>query len=449
MKRILIVDDEEFMVESLKKLLCKRGFDVEDFNNPIAALNFARRSNFDLALIDFRMPNIDGIEMIENLRSLHPQMKIVLMTAYASVANAVEAMKKGADEYIAKPFSFEELEEKLRALGLRKQAPRRIILPGEYDILGNALKITALKDKITKVAKSNATVLICGESGTGKELVARQIHLHSPRFNEPFVAVNMAAIPDTLIESEFFGYRKGSFTGADGHYEGKFMASGAGTIFLDEISEIPLAFQAKLLRVLQEYVIQPLGSSETIPIKARFVAATNQNMPNLINTGRFREDLFYRLNIVELSVPPLRERISDIPVLAKHFLCKHATESMELTDHFLELLRAYDWPGNVRELENVLHRCIILSDSTVLDIGDLPTHISGLQPKHETPLTDVIYQQLSNGKSLYDLEKEIILKAIEEAGGNKTNAAKLLKITRRKLYSRLDKHGIKINERNL
>jgi transcriptional regulator with PAS, ATPase and Fis domain len=254
----------------------------------------------------------------------------------------------------------------------------------------------------------------------------------------------MAAIPDTLIESEFFGYRKGSFTGAEGNYDGKFMASGAGTIFLDEISEIPLAFQAKLLRVLQEYVIQPLGSSETIPIKARFVAATNQNMQNLMQTGRFREDLFYRLNIVEIFVPTLRERISDIPVLTTHFLSKHATESMEVTEHFIELLKAYSWPGNVRELENVLHRCIILSDSNVLDAADLPAHISGLQPRRETPLTDVIYQQLSEGKSLYDLEKEIILKAIEEAGGNKTNAAKLLKITRRKLYSRLDKHGIKI-----
>jgi DNA-binding NtrC family response regulator len=444
MKRVLVVDDEEFMVDSIKKLLRKRGFEVEGFNNPVAALNFARRSHFDVALVDFRMPNIDGIEMIENLKNLHPQIKIVLMTAYASVANAVEAMKKGADEYIAKPFSFDDLEDKLRELGLRRQIPRRNSFPGEYDILGGSLKMLELKEKIPKVAKSNATVLICGESGTGKELVARQIHIHSPRSHEPFVAVNMAAIPDTLIESEFFGYRKGSFTGAEGNYDGKFMASGAGTIFLDEISEIPLAFQAKLLRVLQEYVIQPLGSSETIPIKARFVAATNQNMQNLMQTGRFREDLFYRLNIVEIFVPTLRERISDIPVLTTHFLSKHATESMEVTEHFIELLKAYSWPGNVRELENVLHRCIILSDSNVLDAADLPAHISGLQPRRETPLTDVIYQQLSEGKSLYDLEKEIILKAIEEAGGNKTNAAKLLKITRRKLYSRLDKHGIKI-----
>jgi DNA-binding NtrC family response regulator len=304
--------------------------------------------------------------------------------------------------------------------------------------------MTLLNEQIKKIAKTSATVLIHGESGTGKELVARQIHMQSPRNAEPFIAINMAAIPENLIESEFFGHRKGSFTGADNDYQGKFLASHEGTLFLDEISEIPLTFQAKLLRVLQDYSIQPIGTTDSIKINSRFLAATNKNLPELVASSQFREDLYYRLNIIELQVPPFRERLEDLELLVEHFIKKHGTSSMSAPSEFLDILRAYSWPGNVRELENVIHRCIVLSEGDVLDKFDLPESISGLKPKKETPLAEVAYRQLQEGKSLGEIERDIIIKAIHEANGNKTNAAKLLKITRRKLYSRMEKHGIEL-----
>ena len=246
------------------------------------------------------------------------------------------------------------------------------------------------------------------------------------------------------MESEFFGYKKGSFTGADQDTQGKFMASNEGTLFMDEISEIPLSFQAKLLRVLQDFQIMPIGDTSPVSVNCRVLAATNRKIEKMIANNTFREDLYYRLNIIEIDVPSLRSRMEDLPLLVEHFLQKHASEEMQVDDEFLNVLRAYHWPGNVRELENIIHRCIVLSDGNTLDKYALPSNISGLQPKKETPLTDIAFRQLKEGKSLSEIEKEIILKAIDESSGNKTNAAKILKITRRKLYSRLEKHGIQI-----
>ena len=444
MSKILVLDDEELMTETIRKLLSKRGYSVEIFSNPITALNVMQREKFDIVLTDFKMPNIDGLEMIDRIRDLRPEAKIILMTAYSSIPNAVEAMKRGASEYITKPFEWEELEEKIRTVGGKKQSkPTRPSIVG-FDLIGESQDMKQLKNQIRRVGPSNATVLIRGESGTGKELVARQLHLHSDRDHQPFVPINMAAIPENLMESEFFGYKKGSFTGADQDTQGKFMASNEGTLFMDEISEIPLSFQAKLLRVLQDFQIMPIGDTSPVSVNCRVLAATNRKIEKMIANNTFREDLYYRLNIIEIDVPSLRSRMEDLPLLVEHFLQKHASEEMQVDDEFLNVLRAYHWPGNVRELENIIHRCIVLSDGNTLDKYALPRNISGLQPKKETPLTDIAFRQLKEGKSLSEIEKEIILKAIDESSGNKTNAAKILKITRRKLYSRLEKHGIQI-----
>jgi transcriptional regulator with PAS, ATPase and Fis domain len=294
------------------------------------------------------------------------------------------------------------------------------------------------------MGKTHATVLIRGESGVGKELVARQLHYQSTRKDGPFLPINMAAIPETLMESELFGYRKGSFTGADEDSEGKFLASKGGTLFLDEVSEMPLNFQAKMLRVLQEFQILPLGASQPLRVDCRVLAATNRDIEEYCREKKFREDLYFRLNTLEIIVPPLRERMEDLPILVSHFLNIHGTSETRIPENLMDVLRSYKWPGNVRELENIIHRCVVLAESEELDIRDLPEHISGLPPRKETPLAEIAYRQLREGKSLADLEQEIILKSIDASRGNKTQAAKVLKITRRKLYSRLEKHGIKI-----
>ncbi|MEE2925188.1 MAG: sigma-54 dependent transcriptional regulator [bacterium] len=444
MSKILVVDDEELMTETIRKLLSKRGYKVEIFSNPITALNVLQREKFDIVLTDFKMPNIDGLEMIDRIRELRPEAKIILMTAYSSIPNAVEAIKRGASEYITKPFEWEELEEKINNIGGKKHSKQTRPSIAGFDLVGESQEIKELKNKIQRIGPSSATVLIRGESGSGKELVARQLHLHSDRAHQPFVPINMAAIPENLMESEFFGYKKGSFTGADQDTQGKFMASNEGTLFMDEISEMPLSFQAKLLRVLQDFQIMPIGDTLPVHVNCRVLAATNSNIEEMISDHRFREDLYYRLNIIEIEVPNLRNRMEDLPLLVEHFLQKHASEEMNVDSEFISVLRAYHWPGNVRELENIIHRCVVLSDGNLLDKYALPKSISGLQPKKETPLTDIAFRQLKEGKSLSEIEKEIILKAIDESFGNKTNAAKILKITRRKLYSRLEKHGIQI-----
>ncbi|PCJ19772.1 MAG: DNA-binding response regulator [Candidatus Cloacimonadota bacterium] len=444
MTKVLVIDDEKVMAGSIKNLLKNRGYFAECFFNPITALNVLQREHFDIVLTDFKMPNIDGLEMIERIKEIRPEAKIILMTAYSSISNAVEAMKKGADEYISKPFEIEDLEKKLEILGVTQQKKKKF-KPNQVNLLGESEAMLKLKAKIKKIAKSDATVLITGESGTGKELVAAQIHNLSSRSEEAFIAINMAAIPLNLIESEFFGYKKGSFTGADKDYKGKFLSSDKGSLFMDEVGEIPLDLQAKLLRVLQESSFHAIGSSETVKINTRFIAATNQNLYELTKKSLFREDLYYRLNIIELNLPPLRERLEDINLLVKHFVLKHGTDNIETPDNFVDLLRAYHWPGNVRELENIIHRCIVMVEGNTLNVHDLPKHISGLTPKQETPLTDISFKQIKEGLSLIDLEKKIILKALEESNGNKTNAAKLLKITRRKLYSRMEKHGINLS----
>jgi DNA-binding NtrC family response regulator len=444
MTKILIIDDEPGMVQSLCALLKKREYETVGFTHPVSALNALRRECVDIVLTDLRMPGVDGLEMIERIQELCPQAKIILMTAYSSIPNAVEAMKKGADEYIPKPFELEALEEKIRGLGAKKRRVSRESDAREYELLGVSGSMQRIRDQITKMGKTHATVLIRGESGVGKELVARQLHYQSTRKDGPFLPINMAAIPETLMESELFGYRKGSFTGADEDSEGKFLASKGGTLFLDEVSEMPLNFQAKMLRVLQEFQILPLGASQPLRVDCRVLAATNRDIEEYCREKKFREDLYFRLNTLEIIVPPLRERMEDLPILVSHFLNIHGTSETRIPENLMDVLRSYKWPGNVRELENIIHRCVVLAESEELDIRDLPEHISGLPPRKETPLAEIAYRQLREGKSLADLEQEIILKSIDASRGNKTQAAKVLKMTRRKLYSRLEKHGIKI-----
>jgi len=442
--KILIIDDEPEMVQSLNALLKKRGYEVSGVTHPIAALNTLGRECVDIVLTDLRMPGVDGLEMIERIKELCPQSKIILMTAYSSIPNAVEAMKKGASEYIPKPFDIDELEKKIKDLGIKKKGTAKTTKSGDYELLGISSAIQKIRDQIKKMGKTHATILIRGESGVGKELVARQLHYHSSRAEGPFLPINMAAIPENLMESELFGYRKGSFTGAESDSEGKFMSSSGGTLFLDEVSEMPLNFQAKMLRVLQDFQILPLGANQPIRVDCRILAATNRDLEAFTREKKFREDLYFRLNTLEIVVPPLRDRMEDLPLLVSHFTKIHGTSEIEIPTEFIDTLRSYHWPGNIRELENIIHRCVVLAESEYLDIRDLPEHISGLPPRKETPLADIAFRQLKEGKSLSDLEQEIILKSIDASGGNKTKAAKVLKMTRRKLYSRLEKHGIKI-----
>lgn len=442
--KILVIDDEVEIVNSLSSLLKKRGYEVWGATHPISALNCLRKECVDIVLTDLRMPGIDGLEMIERIHDLCPNSKIILMTAYSSIPNAVEAMKKGASEYIPKPFELEDLEKKLQELTIKNKRLANSIKASDSELLGISSSIQTIRDQIKKMGKSQATILIHGESGVGKELVARQLHCSSNRSNGPFLPINMAAIPENLMESELFGYRKGSFTGAEEDSSGKFMACSGGTLFLDEVSEMPLNFQAKMLRVLQDFQILPLGSNQPISVDCRILAATNRDLAEYTKEKKFRQDLFFRLNTLEIHIPPLRERMEDLPILAMHFARVHGTGEMTISPEFMDVLRSYNWPGNIRELENVIHRCVVLSESELLDLRDLPEHISGLPPRKETPLAEIAFRQLKEGKSLSDLEQEIIIKAIDASQGNKTKAAKVLKMTRRKLYSRLDKHGLKI-----
>ncbi len=445
MTRILVLDDEEAIGQSIGRYLKRKGYHVDVFQHPVQALNVLQKQKFDVVVTDFRMPDIDGLEMIERIRELSPDIRILLMTAYASIGNAVEAMKLGAGEYLAKPFEQDDLLKRIEGLVGPGRAKKLVARSGP-ELLGRSRVMQELQERIRKVARSQATVLIEGESGTGKELVARMLHSCSVRSEDPFLAVNMAAIPETLMESELFGHRKGSFTGADQDYEGKFLAAKSGTLFLDEIGEMSAQVQAKLLRVLQENQVLPVGSSRPLKSEARIVAATNRNLRERVSEGSFREDLWFRLNVLDIRVPPLRDRKEDIPELALAFVARYGSEDMQIEDSAMQLLMGWDWPGNVRELENVIHRAIVLAEGQIILARDLPEHISGTPPVSETPLQDVAMVALRDGKSLMDIEREIILKALEDADGNKTNAARILKITRRKLYSRLEKHGIDLTE---
>ncbi len=450
---ILVVDDEEAQRKVLAGFLRKRGFETLTAASVDEALPSARSRTIDLVLTDLRMPSRGGIELIEELRTINPEIPVIVITAFGTVASAVDAMKRGAADYLTKPVDLDELEVLVartlerRALvsenrELRRQLESRNRLEGletSNNKMAQAINIAA------RAAASRATILIRGESGTGKELLARAIHYASPRAKGPLVAVNVAALPDTLLESELFGHQRGAFTGADREHRGRFELADRGTLFLDEIGDLPRGAQVKLLRVLQEQAFERLGGTHPIKVDVRVVAATNQDLEELIREGGFREDLYYRLNVVSIQIPPLRERREDIPHLVDHFIRHFAKEGgtkvTGVSREAMDVMLKYHYPGNVRELENMIHRAMVLTRGKLITTSDLPIHLGELKPEASGE---------SGSGSLVDrlaaFERALIGEALESSGGVKTRAAQALGISERHLRYRMQKHRIDPSE---
>ena len=441
--KILVIDDEQRMCQLLKAALTAdehlvdMAFDGEDGVSKLSS------SNYDVVITDLKMPGKSGMDILELVKSKSPSTEVILMTAYATAQTAVEAMKKGAYDYVIKPFEMTELRLKVSHILEKKQLTQENIslkekLKDKYSLknmVGNSGSIQHVYQMVQKVAPSDATVLIRGESGTGKELVAHAIHQLSPRKDKPFIAVNCGALPENLLESELFGHERGAFTGADRKKLGRFELAGEGTIFLDEIGDMTPSTQVKLLRVLQAKELVRLGGTETIAVKARTIAATNRNLEEALKDGTFRDDLYYRINVFPILVPPLRERQPDIPELVSHFLKKYGSNHDSIDTKALKHLMNYHWPGNVRELENIIERALIMAGEKKISVEDLPPQIFlGECSSFALEIPD-------EGLSLEAVEIGLIHNALTKAKGNKSKAAKLLGITRRRLYSMLERLG--------
>jgi two-component system response regulator HydG len=447
--RILVVDDEESHRIMLRAVLRDEGYEVDEAADGVEAVRAVEREPFDLVLLDIRMATMNGIEALTEIRKISPLIPVLIMTAYASVKTAVMALKAGAFDYLTKPLDVEELkilvEKALELYHLREEnLALKERLGDRFDfskIIGQSRKMKELLDTLSLVAPTDATILILGESGTGKELVANSIHQNSPRASQPFIKVSCAALPETLLESELFGHERGAFTGAIARREGRFQLAHRGTIFLDEVGEMSSTTQMKLLRVVQEKEFEPLGSPRTMKVDVRIVAATNKDLEREVKEGRFREDLFYRLNVVPLSLPPLRERKEDIPTLAAHFFAANREKNRKgvqaISGKAMDLLMRYDWPGNIRELENCIERAVIMARGEIIAPADLAPSIQALSNEREAQGLS-----LPSGISLQEVEKALILKTLEDTGGNRTRAAEILGINRRTLQNKLKEYGI-------
>ena len=452
--KILVVDDDPGHLTTLQTIIRSWGYEVQTADDGTGAVERVKSGPVDLILMDVRMAEMNGLEALRRIKAYNPAIPVIIMTAYSSVESAVEALKTGAYDYLIKPLDFEvlklTLERAREHAGLKAENQQlKAQLGGDFDapnIIGTSPAMKALIDMLAMIAPSEATVLISGGSGTGKELIARAIHYNSPRQAKPLVVVNCAAISETLLESELYGHEKGAFTGADRRREGRFMHAQGGTIFLDEIGETSPAMQAKLLRVIQEREIQRVGSEEVLAVDVRILAATNRDLEAEVREGRFREDLFYRLNVVNLRIPPLRERPEDIPLLAQHFLQTFARKNRKTVKGFLplamDMLVKYNWPGNVRELENAIERAVILMTGEHITEAQLPLSIVQGYPQEPEP--DLVAgQPLADGQhSLEEVEKQAIMATLEATGGNKSETARRLGITRKTLHNKLKNYGL-------
>jgi two-component system response regulator HydG len=446
--RILVVDDDTAHRTMLHALIGGWGYDISEADDGSSAISEIRETPYDLVLMDVRMLKVSGIEALSDIKSFNPAIPVIIMTAYSSVEAAVDAIKKGAYDYLTKPLDFDKLkltiERAMENVRLKEENLRlKENLGIHFDrmnIIGRSTAMARLLETVSLVAPSEATVLITGESGTGKELIAGAIHFNSTRKTGPFVKVNCAAITETLLESELFGHEKGSFTGADRRKDGRFLQANGGSIFLDEISEMPLSMQVKLLRVLQEREITRVGGESVIKIDTRVIAATNRDFQEMIASGSFREDLFYRLNVVNLKAPALRERKEDIPLLAINFLEMFAERNRKKIKGFtpgaMDGIVKYEWPGNVRELMNAIERAVVLARSEYLDEDDLP-----VVKKHSEGTTGSVWPEIEE-MPLEEIEKATILKTLESSKGNKSETARRLGITRRTLHKKLKKYGV-------
>ena len=450
---ILVVDDDHAHRTMLNTLISGWGYAVSEADDGSTAVEKVKETTFDLVLMDVRMVKISGLEALETIKAHNPAIPVIIMTAYSSVETAVEALKQGAHDYLTKPLDFDKLRLTIdRAMEhTRLKEENRLLretLGHQFDtqnIIGNSPKMIKLLETVAQVAPSEATVLISGESGTGKELIAGAIHFNSLRKKGPFVKINCAAITETLLESELFGHEKGAFTGADRRKEGRFSQAHGGTLLLDEVAEMSLMMQVKLLRALQEREFNRVGGESTIQVDVRVIAATNKNLVDQINEGAFREDLYYRLNVVELEVPPLMERKEDIPLLTQHFLeifaAKNRKEIKGFTPRAMDNLIRYDWPGNVRELMNAVERGVVLSRSSYLDVPDFP-FMKDSMLQNDQDSTTPAKLSMQGDVPLEKIEKTAILKTLEAANGNKSEAARRLGITRKTLHKKLKAYGV-------
>ena len=435
-KNILVVDDEKSQREILEMILSGEGYDVTTAASGEAALKFAKDRRFDLALTDLKMTGMDGIELLSQLLAYDSSIIVILLTAHGSIESAKEALRRGAFDYLEKPYDKSALLETINRALDRLEAI-------DSEIVSASPKMETVKKMVLKVARSNSTVLVRGESGTGKELIARAVHNQSPRAAEMFQAVNCAAINENLLESELFGHEKGSFTGAHAEKKGLFEIADRGTLFLDEIAELDVGIQAKLLRALQERKIRRVGGTHEINVDVRVIAATNRDLRAMVSDGRFRDDLYYRINVLSIDVPPLRERREDIPVLIEYFLKKHTKNTSRLvtglTAETKKLMNDYSWPGNVRQLESAIERAILLSEGDQITPDDLPTEVR----QEVGPTAEGAFKLPAEGINFEEVERNLITQAMEQTDYNITKAAKLLGLTFRTLQYRLEKFGIK------
>ncbi len=448
---ILIIDDEKSQREILSGFLLKKGYKVFTAESGQQGLKMIKDQAIDIILSDFKMPEMTGIDILEKVSLINPEISFVLITAYGTVENAVKAMQLGAVDYISKPVNLDELEILLGRIVENKNLISENQLLREQlqeknrisSIISQSSKMEEVINLASRSAKSRATILINGENGTGKEVLARAIHFISSRKDGPFIAINIPALSENLLESELFGHEKGSFTGADKMKKGRFELADGGTIFLDEIGDMSISTQIKILRVLQEHQFERVGGTEVIESDVRIIAATNQNLEKKIKEGMFREDLYYRLNVVNIKIPPLRERKDDIPSLIEYFTdmyCKeNGREKLEISKEAFDMLMKYNYPGNVRELENIIERAVVLTRSQLITLIDLPINVRGFKEELSRPV-------LGKGtlpEQVEAIEKELIFDALKESGGNQSKAGKMLGLTERNLRYKLKKYNIK------
>ena len=447
---ILIIDDEQTQREVLTGYLKKKGYHILSADSGDEGIKLIKQNTVDIVLSDFKMPDKTGLEVLEEVKNINPEISFVIITAYSTVEDAVKAMRLGAYDYISKPVDLDELDlmiekiienrnlkSEIKNLKSQLQEKHRIT-----SIISHSPKMEEVLSIASRAAESSASILITGENGTGKEVLAKAVHYISHRKDGPFVAVNIPALSENLLESELFGHEKGSFTGADRMRKGRFEIAGGGTIFLDEIGDIPPTMQVKLLRVLQEREIERVGGTEKIPVDVRIISATNRNLEQKIQEGTFREDLYYRLNIVTISIPPMRERKEDIAPLIEFFITKYSEQNdktgMDISKEAVDMLFKYNFPGHVRELENIIERAVVLSRSKTITVNDLPMNVKGF--KQETTSVEPDDETLND--RIEALEKSMIYDALTKMNGNQTQAGKLLGITERNLRYKMKKYGI-------
>ena len=462
MAKILVVDDEPSMLEFLKIMLKKEGYDVDCTTSGKEAIEFCEELSYDIVITDIKMPKITGMDVLHRIREIAPETVIILITAYAAMETAIEAMKEGAYDYITKPFKVDEIKSIIKnALESKRQYRESTLLPGEFDnsykfgsidLVGKSKEMMKVYNLIQKVSQTKSNVLIYGESGTGKELVAKAIHYNGSRKNSPLLTINCGGVPESLLESELFGHKKGSFTGALYNKAGLFEAADGGTIFLDEVGDLPLPIQIKLLRVVQDKTFKPIGETVEISVDVRIISATNKDLENRVIQGEFREDLFYRLNVIQIRIPPLRDRKEDIPILVHYFLERYSNELgkdiKRISSYAMEFLLNYNFPGNVRELETIIERSVALETPSIV----LPESLALAEFKngHEKSEREIKIEVPPEGLDmeavLENLEKNILLDTLKKTHGAKKKAAELLNINLRSLRYKLEKHGIRDTE---